>query len=90
MRMIFPGNSDNEAISLSNLGKLEERRQAACDKLFKEIIEDPNHKLHPLLPDLNSNTGHSLGTKRTFDLPIIKTNRYMNTFIIASSKRFNS
>jgi hypothetical protein len=25
---------------LSNLGKLEERRQAACDKLFKEIIEE--------------------------------------------------
>jgi hypothetical protein len=33
--------------------------QAACDKLFKEIIEDPNHKLHPLLPDLNSNTGRT-------------------------------
>ena len=43
-----------------------------------------------LLPDLNSNTAHSLRTKRTFDFPIIKTNRYMNTFIIASSKRFNS
>jgi hypothetical protein len=43
-----------------------------------------------LLPDLNSNTAHSLRTKRIFDFPIIKTNRYMNTFIIASSKRFNS
>jgi hypothetical protein len=47
--LYIPGKSYNEAISLSNLGKLEERRQAACDKLFKEIIEDPNHKLHPLL-----------------------------------------
>ena len=48
MRIIFPRSrkSYNEAISLSiNLGKLEERRQAACDNLFKEIIEDPNHKL---------------------------------------------
>ena len=49
MRIIFPRTrsrkSYNEAISLSNLGKLEERRQAACDNLFKEIIEDPNHKL---------------------------------------------
>ena len=42
MRIIFPRSrkSYNEAISLSNLGKLEERRQAACDKLFKEIIEE--------------------------------------------------
>ena len=48
MRIIFPRSrkSYNEAISLSiNLGKLEERRQAAWDNLFKEIIEDPNHKL---------------------------------------------
>ena len=49
MRIIFPRSrtrkSYNEAISLSNLGKLEERRQAACFNLFKEIIEDPNHKL---------------------------------------------
>ena len=95
MRIIFPRSrkSYNEAISLSiNLGKLEERCQAACDNLFKEIIEDPNHKLRgTILPDLNSNTAHSLmKTKRTFDFPIIKTNRYMNTFIIASSKRFNS
>ena len=38
MRIIFPRSrkSYNEAISLSiNLGKLEERRQAACDNLFK-------------------------------------------------------
>jgi hypothetical protein len=37
--------SYNEAISLSHLGKLEERRQTARDNLFKEIIEDSNHKL---------------------------------------------
>ena len=37
MRIIFPRSrkSYNEAISLSiDLGKLEERRQAACDNLF--------------------------------------------------------
>ena len=46
MRIIFPSRkSYNEAISLFNLGKLEERRQAVCDNLFKEIIEDPTHKL---------------------------------------------
>ena len=48
MRIIFPRKSYKKAISLSNLGMLEERRQAACDNLFKEIIEDPNHKLRPL------------------------------------------
>jgi hypothetical protein len=90
VRITFPAKSYNEAISLSNLGKLEERRQAACDKLFKEIIEDPNHKLHPLLPELNSDTGYSLRTMKTFNIPKIKTNRCMNAFLITGSKRFNS
>jgi hypothetical protein len=47
MRIIFPRSrkSYNEAISLSiYLGKLEERRQAAC--------EDPNHKLRGTIAGL--------------------------------------
>ena len=94
MRIIFPRSrkSYNEAISLSNLGKLEERRQATCDNLFKlkKSLKIQITNFAALLPDLNSNTAHSLRAKRTFDFPIIKTSRYMNTFIIASSKRFNS
>ena len=78
MRIIFPRSrkSYNEAISLSNLGKLEERRQAACDNLFlKKSLKIQITNFAALLPDLNSNTAHYLRTKRTFDFPIIKTNQ---------------
>ena len=49
MRIILPTKSYAEALLHSKLLTLEERRQRMCDKLFKEIVEDPNHKLHPLL-----------------------------------------
>ena len=56
-----------------------------CDKLFKEIIEDAKHKLHPLLPELNTDAAYSLRTARTFKHPKYKTDRFRNTFIIAAS-----
>ncbi len=42
-----------------NLEKREEKRQAACDKLFKEIIADPKFQL---LSELNPDTGNSRRT----------------------------
>ena len=69
MKIIFPIKSYAEALSHSKLLTLEERRQIACDKHFKEvkeIMEDKNHKLHPLLPDPNIDVGYSMRTSRTF------------------------
>ncbi len=40
MKIIFPTKPYAEALSQSKLLTLEERRQIACDKLFKEIMED--------------------------------------------------
>ena len=85
MRIIFPTKSYAEALRHSKLLTLEERRQRMCDKLFKEIVEYPNHKLHPLLPVLNTDTTYSLRTSRTFKHPKYKTDRFTNTFIIAAS-----
>ena len=93
MRIIFPRSrkSYNEAISLSiNLESLKRDVRLRVITCLKKSLKIQITNFAALLPDLNSNTAHSLRTKRTFDFPIIKTNRYMNTFIIASSKRFNS
>ena len=79
-----------EALSQSKLLTLEERRQIACDKLFKEIMEDRNHKLHPLLPDPNTDAAYSLRTSRTFKLPKCKTDRFKKSFIIAASSNNES
>ena len=85
MRIIFPTKSYAEALLHSKLLTLKERRQRTCGKLFKEIVEDPNNKLHPLLPELNTDTAYSLRTSRTFNHPKYKTDRFRNTFIIAAS-----
>ena len=46
------------------------RRQRTCDKLFKEIMEDPNNKLHPLLPELNTDAAYSLrGLRELLNIP---------------------
>ena len=86
--MVFPNKSYVEALSHSKLLTLEEKRQRKCDKLFKEIMEDPNLKLHPLLLELNTDETYSLRTSRTFKYPKYKTDRFRNTFMIGAS--FNS
>ena len=53
-------------------------------RLFKEILEDPNHNLHGLLPPMNE-TIRSLRQKRTFSIPRCKTKRYQSSFIIANA-----
>jgi hypothetical protein len=90
MKIIFPIKSYAEALSHSKLLTLEERRQIACDKLFKEIMEDKNHKLHPLLPDPNTDVAYSLRTSRTFKIPKCKTERFKKSYIIAASSNNES
>ena len=84
MRIIFPTKSYAEALLHSRLLTHQERRQRMYDKLFKEIVEDPNHKLHPLLPELNTDTTYSLKTSRTFKHLKYKTDIFRNTVIIAA------
>jgi hypothetical protein len=90
MKIIFPIKSYAEALSHSKLLTLEERHQIACDKLLKEvkeIMEDKNHNLHPLLPDPNTDVAYSL---RTFKIPKCKNERFKKSFIIAASSNNES
>ena len=57
-----------------------DRRECLCTQLFRQIEQDPCHKLKTLLP--NSNTGvKSRRTVRKYTLPLIKTDRFKNSFI---------
>ena len=43
-----------EALMMENLERLKDRRERdLCEKLFREIEENENHKLHVLLPETN-------------------------------------
>jgi len=49
LRIMYPGRSYSEALIISELPTLEQRRQQLTEKLFKEIVNDERHKLAHLL-----------------------------------------
>ena len=79
MRIIFPLLSYNEALVESGLTKLSDRRQELVDKLFKNVLQNEQNKLHELLPARNTCT-FNLRNMRKFK-PASKTNRFRNSFI---------
>ena len=79
MRIIFPLCSYSEALAASGLTKLSERRQELVDKLFKNVLQNEQNKLHELLPARNTCT-FNLRNMRKFK-PAFKTNRFRTSFI---------
>jgi hypothetical protein len=73
---------------MSKLHKLSEHRSYHCEKFFNKIVMNPNDKLHGLLP-YNQSVISSLRGKRNFTIPICKTDRFKNSFIIAAAGRYN-
>ena len=50
LRIIYPELSHAEALFDAGVEYLFERRQFLTTKLFKEVVDDHNHKLYKLLP----------------------------------------
>ena len=50
LRIIYPYVDYREALEMGNLERLN-RREKLCEKLFREIEENEDHKLHGLLPE---------------------------------------
>ena len=84
MRIIYPTESYEDALLLSDLTSLFLRRQQITNKVFLNIMNDDAHKLHELLPAKN-NISLNLRKKTKFINPRVKTNRYRNSFIISNS-----
>ena len=80
LRIIYPDMSLSRALEVSGIPTLFERRETIATKLFNEIIKDPQHRLHNLLPVTNTNN-YSLRNIRKFVLPVCKTERCKNSFI---------
>ncbi|CAH3033775.1 unnamed protein product, partial [Porites lobata] len=74
MHIIFPLCSYNEALVESGLTKLSDRRQELVDKLFKNVLQNEQNKLHELLPARNTCT-FNLRNMPKFK-PAFKTNRF--------------
>jgi hypothetical protein len=50
---MYPYMDYGEVLMMGNLERLKDRRERLCEKLFREIEENEDHKLHVLLPETN-------------------------------------
>ena len=86
LRIIYPYVDYREALEMGNLERLNDRREKLCEKLFREIEENEDHKLHGLLPEMNKAV-YTFRTIRKYNLPTIRTNRFKNYFILDYASR---
>lgn len=80
--IIYPDLSYSVALETAGLPKLHERRGKISTDLFDEIVFDPTHRLHSLLPQRKS-CKYALRCKSYFSLLICKTERLKNSFIFS-------
>ena len=73
-RIIYPDLSYSVALETVGLPKLHERREKISIDLFDEIVCNPTHSLHSLLPQRKS-CKYALRRKSDFTLPLCKTER---------------
>ena len=64
-----------------NLSKLHSRKNKLTERLFNNVVQDNSHKLHLLLPALNS-CPRSLRSNHKFSIYSVKTNRFQQSFIM--------
>ncbi len=86
IRIIYPYMDYGEALKMGNLERLKDRREKLCEKLFREIEENEDHKLHGLLPEMNKAV-HIFKTIRKYNLLTIRTNRFKDSFILEYASR---
>ena len=85
MCIIFPFMPNKVALATAGLPSMYEGRETITAKLFNDVISNPDHKLHSLLPTRNQSK-YSLRNNRTYHLPGAKTNRLKITFIYSNCR----
>ena len=77
-----------EALSSSHMELLSTHHANICKTLFDSIMTNEDHHLHSLLPSLHDSS-YDLRRTKKFAIPMCKTNRLKNTFIMASCRNVN-
>jgi hypothetical protein len=81
VRIILPNVEYQEACLTLNIPLLKARREELC-KQFYEKMQNPDHKLHDMLPEsLVTNARSSLRENVDLPLPQWKTKRYKDSYI---------
>ena len=83
LRIILPEKTYAAALESTGLAMMYDRRQTLTERLFSDIVSNKDHALHSLLPKVNC--ARPLRLNRCFNVPICKTNRFKNSFIMCNS-----
>ena len=83
LRIICPYMEYHHALSRLGLPTVAEHHDNICNRTFESKVSDSQHKLRKLLPPAFS-TRFNLRRPRTYSLPHCKTNRFKNSFLMAS------
>ncbi len=86
LRCIYPGRSYEDILKDLHIPTLHDRRDLLCEKYFN-VISKPGSKLYGLFPATNDSE-HNTRTKKKFTFPLARTNRFMNSFIPWSIRKF--
>lgn len=89
MRIICLGMQYQHALALTNLPSVVENHSDICERTFEIIFNDSGHKLRKLLSPLHGGK-YNLRHARSFSIPRCKTNRFTNSFIMASCALVNA
>ena len=90
LAIVYPGLKCGDALAKASLETIQDHHRTLTQNLFKQMLDNPENKLHALLPQFNSNYKYNLRKRRTFVTPLCKTNRFSNSFVIACSKDYNN
>ena len=82
---IFPRVHYSDALQLAGLESIRAHQEKLTEHLFKSIVNDSRSKITSLLPPSVS-ISHELRRQRRFATPLVKTNRFANSFIVKSAR----
>ena len=85
LSIIYPDLNYKDALTESGEITLYERRERASQKFFQRILDDPCHKLYNLISKVDPASSYNFRHKRLINIPHFKTERFKNTFLVASS-----
>ena len=78
MGYIFSSYSD--ALCMSSLERLDDRRDMITQKVFRQI-KDPKHPVHNILPPVSVTQSNDLATYLPVSVPFCKNTRYGRDFV---------
>jgi hypothetical protein len=85
LRIIYPAITYAEALVISGLERLDERRERFTRNMFEEMKND-NHPLHSILPHLEQSQ-FNLRKEYPFPIPVAKKTRYGRDIVPYSISR---